>query len=170
MDKGKSKKSVREDRDLEWGKMLKDVKTVVTTEVLKHNPVLAQRFMTQFRKFLEEATPTEVKAEENLPPELRDRLKNKKAWRKACERRYIWYDGKRWRFSVEKVRLAYICGRCFSNDCRKGGKWKGGDVSFPGTLLEAVFGVDCLIQSRANGLEKKILDWAKDIDSQLFER
>lgn len=100
-----------------------------------------------------------------LPYELRCKLKDKRAFRRACRKGLIVCKNGVWtsRFENKSV-LSYFFGRCICNDYVKHGVFEKGDSSFPACELERLFNVNNLRDSRKFLLNKKISRRHKSID------
>lgn len=100
-----------------------------------------------------------------LPEGLRCKLKDKRAFRRACRKGLIVCKNGVWKSNFEnKSVLSYFFGRCICNDYVKHGVFEKGDSSFPACELEKLFNVNNLRDSRKFLLNKKISRRCKNID------
>ena len=101
-----------------------------------------------------------------LPDGLRRKLKDKRAFRRACRKGLIVYKNGVWVSNFEnKSVLSNFFGRCFSCDYVEYGVFMKGIFSFPACELERLFGVKNLRDSRKFLLNKKISRRCKNIDN-----
>lgn len=109
-----------------------------------------------------------------LPPRLDTELA-RKIFDKAIEEGYIIIDDDHYEWTLNKVLLAYMCGRIYCEDYPEKTKyddkpfWMPGRVElFPGTELDKLFNMKDLTQSRHTRKNKAAPTGSEKID-KLFE-
>lgn len=105
-----------------------------------------------------------------LPKDLKRKLIHRAAFRRAFSEGYLCIeDGEIVGRFRTPAALAYLLGRCFSND--KSMKqlnyrvWVRGDREFPAAALNRLFGMTDLREIRKNHIKNKIPAWFKEIDN-----
>lgn len=94
---------------------------------------------------------------EHLPRKLRRKLKNPKAFRKACRQGLLEFRCGIWVSHFENnSQFSYFSARCFSDDKVADRFMTKGDFSFPASELESLFRVKNLRDSRKKLHKKRI--------------
>lgn len=111
-----------------------------------------------------------------LPDDLRGKLipKYQNAFKKAFDQNLLCYkNGRIKSFFRSPGALAYFLGRCFSGDkpCKvlKYRVWKRGDIPFPATGLNALFGKKNIWELRRNNSENKNFHDFEVVDNLFVE-
>lgn len=112
----------------------------------------------------------EVDPVKGLPAGLQQKLRNKRAFRRAYADNWIYfaYDGRIASNFKSQRELTYFCGRCFCCDTVVGRLLLRGKYCFPTRELEMLFGVNNMRDSRKKLLKSKIPKHYKVIDA-LFD-
>jgi len=105
-----------------------------------------------------------------LPKELSNKLKDRRAFRRAIRNGFISYEQGVWYSHFNNAsHFSYFCARCFCEDYLERGVLKKGSGSFPASTLQTTFRVKNIREARNKMLKTKISNKYKYIDI-LFDK